>query len=426
MSPNFSKAYARLGQALYFSKKYEESVRAYETAVRLDPNNEPTKEYLDKARQKLVKRQTKKKQQQNQNQHRVHFSPDNSSSLDHHLWKEPDYAQDNNNNYYENKQKSGQIFASDIDERSDCDQTEYTAVSTLGGESAVKLRETLHKEFHSNSFGLSYDEEEEEEDPDEIEAKRLYDRGNQFLQMKEYRYAIDEYSAALFLCPDHPLLSFQLYVARANAQNHDSRHDAAASDARMAIGLRPDISHGYSLLGRSLFYLKDFGGSVLSLEEAIRLAPDGEPNIFDKAYLQKAKDALECPGDEASFCSYQTKNSVVPKLRPPRFESREHVVMSGGVTPPMPNSWPKQARVSTPFRVGQERICTFGAGPLGIKLNRGPDGIVRVLSTCTLPVHQRAERHGDIHPGDVVRETSGVDLRRPITNIMWGGKRNII
>jgi hypothetical protein len=29
-------------------------------------------------------------------------------------------------------------------------------------------------------------------------------------------------------------------------------------------------------------------------------------------------------------------------------------------------------------------------------------------------------RKGDIGPGDVIRECAGVDLRRPITNIMWG------
>ena len=57
---------------------------------------------------------------------------------------------------------------------------------------------------------------------------------------------------------------------------------------------------------------------------------------------------------------------------------------------------------------------------LGIKLNRGPDGIVRVLSVAPHTAGSPVARDGAIYAGDVVREAAGVDIRRPITNVMWG------
>ena len=63
---------------------------------------------------------------------------------------------------------------------------------------------------------------------------------------------------------------------------------------------------------------------------------------------------------------------------------------------------------------------TFLSESLGIKLNRGSDGIVRVLSVSPETPGSKVARSGSIEPGDVVREAAGVDVRRPITNIMWG------
>lgn len=57
---------------------------------------------------------------------------------------------------------------------------------------------------------------------------------------------------------------------------------------------------------------------------------------------------------------------------------------------------------------------------MGIKLNRGMDGIVRVLSVANLPPGSPILRKGEIIAGDLVREAGGVDLRRPITATMWG------
>lgn len=62
----------------------------------------------------------------------------------------------------------------------------------------------------------------------------------------------------------------------------------------------------------------------------------------------------------------------------------------------------------------------FMSEALGIKLNRGPDGIVRVIDVSPQVPGSPIARQGKIDVGDIIREAAGVDLRRPITNIMWG------
>lgn len=87
----------------------------------------------------------------------------------------------------------------------------------------------------------------------------------------------------------------------------------------------------------------------------------------------------------------------------------------------MPKQWPQQSTSSpTALKVGPERNVTFLSEALGIKLNRGNDGIVRVLSVSPETPSSKIARSGTIEPGDVIREAAGVDIRRPITNIMWG------
>lgn len=62
----------------------------------------------------------------------------------------------------------------------------------------------------------------------------------------------------------------------------------------------------------------------------------------------------------------------------------------------------------------------FLTDALGIKLNRGSDGVVRVMSVTPDTPGSSIVRTGYVQVGDVIREAAGVDIRRPITNIMWG------
>ena len=87
----------------------------------------------------------------------------------------------------------------------------------------------------------------------------------------------------------------------------------------------------------------------------------------------------------------------------------------------MPKDWPLQSPTSpSSIAIGPERTVTFLSDAMGIKLNRGTDGLVRVLSVVDVPPGSPILRKGDIHGGDLVREAGGIDLRRPITSTMWG------
>ena len=90
--------------------------------------------------------------------------------------------------------------------------------------------------------------------------------------------------------------------------------------------------------------------------------------------------------------------------------------------PAMPKEWPQQSpRESELVKYyGEERDVVFLSEALGIKLNRGPDGIVRVIEVSPSIAGSSIAREGIIEVGDVIREAAGVDIRRPITNIMWG------
>ena len=87
----------------------------------------------------------------------------------------------------------------------------------------------------------------------------------------------------------------------------------------------------------------------------------------------------------------------------------------------MPKDWPLQSPTSpSSVSTGPERTVVFFSDAMGIKLNRGSDGLVRVLSVAKLPPGSPILRKGELDAGDLVREAAGVDLRRPITAVMWG------
>ena len=90
----------------------------------------------------------------------------------------------------------------------------------------------------------------------------------------------------------------------------------------------------------------------------------------------------------------------------------------------MPKTWPKQSsvQVADSLKVGPERLVVFYSESMGIRLNRGAsDGIVRIVAVKDIDADPGSPiaREGRVELGDVLREVAGVDLRRPITAVMW-------
>lgn len=388
LAPTFGKAHARLGQALYFLKDYEGAVAAYEDAIRFQPDNQVTRTYLEKAKAKLDKQQRKARGEE--------VSVMSAAST---YMYAPSVATDPNHT-------SGIVTSA------------YRGhTGPLTAAAGTKLPSNSRSPLNTSST----------EDPDFDEALRIQQRANRYLANKEYKAAIEEYTAALFLVPDDPILSPDLHLGRAHALNGSRRHERAKNDAVLAIKLQPSPA-AYSTLAKSLFYMKEYRAAIDAFERCTDMLPDGESlGMFDKAYLHKAEAALE--EEEASLRkaglvsggSSSGSKSTVPKLPPPRFVPREEAIQSTPNLPPMPKEWPQQSpRSASTFRCGPERDITFLSESLGIKLNRGSDGMVRVLWVAQNSPSSPIARQGRIEVGDVVREAAGVDIRRPITNIMWG------
>ena len=466
LAPTFGKAHARLGQSLYFLKDYAGAVAAYENAFQFEPENQVTYTYLNKAKRKFTRDNEKRRRkedeeidQQKQTERAMDYGRgrrrgregrgyDPSSYYDakaHH-----DHSQEKHESVYDDglsvtdtvdlanmalsvvdcaKDLSTSIIGPDGPEDEEADdysnQDEFIVNSRNGGNTMNGVHAALDNDRARLDRLDETDEiDEDDEDPDFDEALRLQEGAAMKLLNKKYREAVEEFSAALFLVPDDDNLTPQLYVGRANSLNGLERHEGALNDAMMALGRDPEMGEAHLVLARTYFYLKDYCEAEQSFENALECL--GEISPLDQMYLKKSHEL----GDIASLdfddnrsqsfsVSRQSASKPVPKLKPPRFVSRKQQLSSTQNVPPMPKKWAKQLQgpeLPEALRVGPERIVTFASKAMGVKLNRGPDGIIRVLS-----IAQRGDvsRQGDMYSGDILREAAGVDLRRPLTNVMW-------
>ena len=425
LAPTFSKAHARLGQALYFMRDYSGAVAAYEDAVQYEPDNDITKNYLQKAKEKEAKQVAKQLASRGGLGARYGNASDMSLS---------------------GSVGDSTMMGANMSVVSDPNRSAAVVSSNAGMEGAKSRRivAVVSNDLKRSAGALSgaplsgVDEHgiaTNEVDPDFDEALRLQDKATAFLASKNYKEAIESYSAALFLVPDDIMLSPQLHIGRCHALNGLKRHTSAANDARLAIRLDPNNSEAHSALAKSLFYEGEYEDAIEAFEKSASLLAPGESvSMFDRAYLEKARECLieeERVEDETGEESPRKKDrkrinlkAVVPKLRAPRFVSRQQAVESAPVVPSMPKTWPKQniVQTSTGLKVGPERLVTFYSESLGIRLNRGAsDGIVRVVAVKDVDADPGSPvaREGHVELGDIVREAAGVDLRRPVTGVMW-------
>mmetsp|Transcript_21188 Transcript_21188/g.48115 ORF Transcript_21188/g.48115 Transcript_21188/m.48115 type:complete len:282 (-) Transcript_21188:162-1007(-) len=128
-----------------------------------------------------------------------------------------------------------------------------------------------------------------EADADQREAERLKSAGNSFMSGKEYRRAIEAYTAALALSPRGPH-SHVYFSNRAAALCYLERYEEAELDSERSIALRPDYGKAHARLGLSRFFLEDYAGAVDAYTAALRFDPD---NAASKSYLAKARGKLQ-------------------------------------------------------------------------------------------------------------------------------------
>lgn len=409
LAPTFGKAHARLGQSLYFLKDYAGAIAAYENAFQFEPENQVTWTYLNKAKKKFARQEQKKRMKEN------------TSKFDN-AWDD-DFKDEKSVEETVDLANMALSVVTDGDARGE-------AAGVLGQDD-----ENLngHHDSSSAAFGgvqaaiLNDSYQQDEVDPDFDEALRLQEFAAINLHHKNYRKAAEEFSAALFLVPDDENLTPQLYVGRAHALNGLQRHEGALNDAMMALSRNKDFADAHVALARSHFYLNNFEEAVNSFENAKECMGGDELSPLDKIYHDKANELMEVSSidfddhrSQAFSVSRKSMSKPVPKLKPPRFVSRQELLNSGSNVPALPKVFQSQLpQLPTTLKVGQERKIMFLSEAMGVKLNRGPDGIVRVLSVSSPSENNNLRRQGEIFVGDIIREAAGVDLRRPLTNVMW-------
>lgn len=314
LAPTFGKAHARLGQSLYFLKNYEGAVAAYEDAIHYEPDNPITKTYLEKARSKWNRQ--KEKALKNK-------SGGEEVSV---LTAESSVQQTVTNSVATDPNASAAVVKTGFR-----GQSKAIARAVAGRRMQNNL--TVNENSALDVSGESYDDDMlNPDDPDFDEALRIQERANRYLANKNYKFAIEEYTAALFLVPDDLNLSPELHLGRAHALNGSRRHESAKIDSQLAIKIKP-TPEAYSTLAKSLFYMRDYEGSIIAFENCKDLLPRGETlSMFDRAYLQKAEAAIQDMSKDAqsvasskTFTSRLGSSAPVPKLKPPKFVSREEV-----------------------------------------------------------------------------------------------------
>lgn len=386
-------------------RDYSGAVTAYEDAVRYEPDNDVTRSYLGKARTKLERQKEKEARETHGEDISVDVSRDSTTPGNISLATDPNAS--------------------------------AAVISSGGGmrNSSARISAVIGSEFKRSALAVSggplndeHQYEQDGHDPDFDEALKIQEAATADLAAKRYKNAVESYSSALFLVPDDAFLSPQLHIGRAHALNGLKRHESAVNDARLAIRIDPNSAEAYSALAKSLFYEGEYEEAIDAFEKSSHLLAPGESvSMFDQAYLMKAKECLKEEMDqeeatgEDSTRKKKKRNFVVPKLRPPRFVPRQEVVESSPSVPSMPKSWPQQtSHETTTLKVGPERTVIFYSESMGVRLNRGAmDGIVRVVYVKDTTPGSPIARDGHVELGDVVREAAGVDLRRPVTSVMW-------
>ncbi|MGK3760651.1 MAG: tetratricopeptide (TPR) repeat protein [Bacillariaceae sp.] len=342
LAPTFGKAHARLGQSLYFLKDYEGAVTAYEDAIHYEPDNPITKTYLEKARSKWNRQ--KEKSLRNRSAGDVSVLTTESSiqhTIANSVATDPNASAAVVTTGFRGQSKA---IMRAVGGSLPANKNRLNVNTNSKKETTPTLNENTPLESQGQYEDDDEDDEDEDdfnlEDPDFDEALRIQERANRYLANKNYKYAIEEYTAALFLIPDDENLSPELHLGRAHALNGSRRHESAKIDSQLALKIKP-TPEAYSTLAKSLFYMKDYEGSIVAFGQCKQLLPPGETlSMFDRAYLQKAEAAMQNElkhgKNQSTMSSSQSVSSSrttsrlgssapIPKLKPPKFVSREEV-----------------------------------------------------------------------------------------------------
>ena len=152
---------------------------------------------------------------------------------------------------------------------------------------------------------------------DHKEAEHFKAKGNSYMANRDYKSALEAYSAALQLCSDGDQ-SHVYFSNRAAALCYLERYEEAEHDAEQSLALNPTYGKAHARLGLSQFFMGDYAGAVAAYTRALQFDPD---NAASKSYLQKAKARFDRAS--SSVTEDTTNISILDAVFPEQTQRRK-------------------------------------------------------------------------------------------------------
>lgn len=174
------------------------------------------------------------------------------------------------------------------------DPTDKAAISdALGGQTLVSIYSVFEKmKGKAASKPTSIPATSTTEGPSEdkkAEAEALKSKGNAAIAQKDFSAAIEFYTQALNIVPNHAI-----YLSnRAAAYSELGQYDQAIKDAEIAVDTDPSYGKAWSRLGHARYCLGDNKGAMEAYKAGLDSDPTGVGTPQLKAGYEKSKKDVE-------------------------------------------------------------------------------------------------------------------------------------
>ncbi|KAJ2954575.1 hypothetical protein O0L34_g2866 [Tuta absoluta] len=108
--------------------------------------------------------------------------------------------------------------------------------------------------------------------PDNTEAERLKNEGNELMKAERYREALEKYTRAIELDPRNSVY----FCNRAAAHFKLGQHEDAVADCTAALAIQPNYGKAHGRLGLALSALEKHREARAAYARAVQLEPDNE------------------------------------------------------------------------------------------------------------------------------------------------------
>jgi tetratricopeptide (TPR) repeat protein len=143
-------------------------------------------------------------------------------------------------------------------------------------------------------------------DNTDIEAKRVFEDGQEQLLMRQYQHAAELFGTAAKLKPGWSLA----WVKKAEAESKLGRFSEVIVDCNRAITVNPGDAMAFNFLGFARYSLNQFEDALFDFDEAIRL----NPNYVD-AYRNRGNVRSKLKDESGATQDFKMARTLAGKKR---------------------------------------------------------------------------------------------------------------